>query len=127
MLRRAQRVTAWRIHDDDAVPRRCVFINVVRSDACSHDRLQPAIPLECIGGNLHTAATNCPFELPQGFTQRVALKSSPHLILNTWRSVEHLQTFGSERIKNNDAWHNVSLAYFAFASRNSTMKSRSFS
>src|SRR3954462_3734337 len=127
MLRRAQRVTARRVHDHDAMPRRCLLINVVRPNTGPHNRLQSPIPLERIGSNLHAAPANRPVELPQGFAQRVSLQSGPHFILNARRSIEHLQTFRSERIKNNDAWHNVSLAYFAFASRNSTMKSRNFS
>src|SRR5215212_5549334 len=127
MLRRAQRITARRVHHDDAVSRRCVLVNIVRSNTGPDDRLQSAIPLERIGRNLHATPANRPFEPPQRFAQRVALQSGPYLILHARRSVEHLQTFGGERIKNNDAWHNLSLAYFAFNSRNSTMKSRNFS
>src|SRR4051794_4921549 len=105
MLGRAQRISARRVHHDDAVPCGRVLIDVIRAHPRAYDRLQPTISLECTGRNLHSAAANGAIELREHLAQSVALQPGAHLMLDPRRAGEHFKTFWSKRIKNNYAGH----------------------
>ncbi len=75
LLGGGDRVAAGRVHDHDALPGGGLGVDVVDAHARPGDRLEPMVPLERFGGDLHAAAADRAVELRQGRFQGLALQS----------------------------------------------------
>ena len=107
MLGGAQRVAGRGVHHDDAGPRGGGAVDVVGADAGPHDRLQPAVTLQHVGGDLHAAAADGAVEFRQRLPEVFAFESRANLVSNAGRGVQQIETFLRERVENDDRGHDV--------------------
>ena len=80
MLRRAHRVSGGRVHDHDALPGGRILVDVVGAHPSPHDRLEPLVARERLGGDLHTTAADRPIVPGERPSEGVAGEARRHLI-----------------------------------------------
>ena len=83
VLSGGDRVAEGGVHHDDTALGGSVFVDVVGADACSNDRLERFVSLECFRGYLDTATTDGPIVLGQRLAQFFFMLSLVFFFFNT--------------------------------------------
>ena len=98
-------VSAGGVHDDDALPRGRLAVDVVHADAGPGDRPQALVSLQGVGGDFHAAAADGAVGFEEGLSQVLAFQAGADDDFDVSGRLEQVEAVLGEVVEYDDRGH----------------------